>query len=104
MLLEHRGSTPPLTADAVQRLIAGGVSGLAPADVSVVMVPRPMPAARGEAQLAHVGPIAVARSSAKVLQAAVVGLFVLVLMLAAAVASLSSRLSKLRAETSDAPK
>ena len=38
VLLEHRGSTPPLASDAVQRLVAGGVPGLAPADVTVVLV------------------------------------------------------------------
>ncbi|HZU84438.1 MAG TPA: hypothetical protein VE987_16025, partial [Polyangiaceae bacterium] len=44
VLLEHRGSTPPLSADSVQRLIAGGVAGLLPTDVTVVMVSRPAPA------------------------------------------------------------
>ena len=103
VLLEHRGATPPLTADAIQRLVAGGVSGLAPADVSVVMVSRPAPATRGEAQLVHVGPIAVARSSSKTLQAAVVGFVLLVLVLAGLVVGLWSRLGKARAEA-EAPK
>ena len=98
VLLEHRGATPPLTADAIQRLVAGGVAGLAPVDVSVVMVSRPAPALRGEAQLVHVGPIAVARSSAKTLQAAMAGLMLLVVVLAGVVLGLWSRLGKARSE------
>jgi type III secretion protein J len=97
VLVAHRGSTPPLTTDAVQRLVAGGVAGLAAADVSVVMVSRPAPAARGEAQLAHVGPIAVARSSARLLQLALAGLALLVAMLAGAALLSWSRLREARA-------
>jgi type III secretion protein J len=84
VLLEHRGSTPPLSPEAIQRLVAGGVSGLAVADVAVVAIPRIAPAAVGESQLAHVGPIAVARASARLLQAVMVGLVLLVLVFAAA--------------------
>src|SRR6202000_1960560 len=40
VLVAHRGRTPPLSADAVQRLVAGGVAGLLPADVVVVMLPQ----------------------------------------------------------------
>ena len=43
MLLEHRGSTPPLSAESVQRLVAGGVAGLLPTDVAVVMISPPRP-------------------------------------------------------------
>ena len=62
MLLEHRGATPPVSAESIQRLVAGGVAGLVPADVVVVMVARPAPAASDGVdgvdgnRLAHVGP------------------------------------------------
>ena len=98
VLLEHRGATPPLAVDAVQKLVAGGVAGLAPADVSVVMVARPAPAIRAESQLAHVGPIAVARGSVRMLQATLGALVVLVAGLALAALLLWVRLGRARAE------
>jgi type III secretion protein J len=97
VLVAHHGSTPPITTDAVQRLVAGGVSGLAAADVAVVMVSRPAPPARGESELAHVGPIAVARSSARILQATLAGLTFLVGLLAIAALLFWSRLGRARA-------
>ncbi len=98
VLLEHRGSTPPLTTEAVQQLIAGGVRGLAPADVAVVMVSRAAPARRsGAAALAHVGPIAVARGSARTLQIVLGALVVLLAALAAAALTLWVRLGRVRA-------
>jgi type III secretion protein J len=42
VLIEHRGPTPPLSADAVQRFVAAGVGGMLPADVAVVMISRPI--------------------------------------------------------------
>ncbi len=80
VLLEHRGSAPPLTTDSIQRLVAGGVPGLSPTDVAVVLVSRPAAAVAAESQLVHVGPIAVARASARLLQVAMIAL---VLLLAA---------------------
>lgn len=44
VLIEHRGPTPPLSADAVQRFVAAGVGGMLPADVAVVMISRPIAA------------------------------------------------------------
>jgi type III secretion protein J len=88
VLLEHRGSTPPLSTDAVQRLVAGGVPGLAPTDVAVLAVPRPAPAAIGESQLAHLGPIAVARGSARLLTGILAGLMLLVVIFSSATALL----------------
>lgn len=104
VLLEHRGATPPLTVDAVQRLVAGGVPGLAPADVAVVTLPRAAKTAPRESQLAHVGPIAVARGSMRPLQAALAGLVVLVAVLSAATLVFYTRLAKLRAELAQATK
>jgi type III secretion protein J len=98
VLLEHRGTTPPLAPDAVQRLVAGGVAGLAPADVAVVTIPRVAPARAGELDLAHVGPIAVARGSLRPLQGALILLVVLVAALAAATLVLYTRLARARAD------
>jgi type III secretion protein J len=103
VLLEHRGSTPPLSADAVQRLVAGGVAGLLPTDVAVVMISRPVPAAPAAGELGHVGPIAVARRSMRELQGALVGLVALVAILAAATLVLYARLTRARAETARPP-
>ena len=98
VLLEHRGSTPPVSADSVQRLVAGGVAGLMATDVTVVMISRPTPAAAPGGELGHVGPIAVARTSVRDLQGALVALVALVAALAAATLVLYSRLSRARAE------
>jgi type III secretion protein J len=99
VLIEHRGATPPVSADAVQRLVAGGVAGLVPDDVVVVMVPRSTPAGLGAAGgLAHVGPIAVARASVRQLQAALVALVALVAALAGATLVLYTRLARARSE------
>jgi type III secretion protein J len=98
VLFEYRGATPPVSADSVQRLVAGAVSGLAASDVSVVMVPFTAPAAPSGGVLGHVGPIAVARSSMAKLQAALVALVSLAAALASGVLVLYTRLSRARAE------
>jgi type III secretion protein J len=105
VLLEHRGSTPPISADSVQRLVAGGVAGLLPTDVAVVLVSRSAPAAGGAGggDLGHVGPIAVARTSLRSLQMALVALVALVAVLAAATLVLYARLARLRAEQAARP-
>ncbi len=82
VLLEHRGASPPMTHEAVQRLVAGAASGLAPADVAVVMIPRArVTAAPREAAVAHVGPIAVLPASARSLQAVLAVLVAMVAVL-----------------------
>jgi type III secretion protein J len=63
VLLRHRGVTPPLTTTDVQRLVAGAVPGLAPDQVTVVMVPAPPRGRPVERQLAQLGPLTVTRSS-----------------------------------------
>lgn len=104
VLVEHRGATPPVSAESIQRLVAGGVAGLAPTDVVVVMVARPGPAGwEGEAALAHVGPIAVARASIHPLQAALVALVALVAALAGATIALYARLVRARSALSGDP-
>lgn len=96
VLVEHRGATPPVGAESVQRLVAGGVAGLTLADVAVVMVSRAAPPVSGQSPLAHVGPIAVARASMRSLQGALAGLVGLVAVLAAVTLFLYARLRKLR--------
>ncbi len=103
VLLEYRGSTPPLTTDAVQRLVSGGVAGLQPLDVAVVTLSRAAPAQSHDTQLAHVGPIAVARSSARTLQIAFGALVALVALLAVVALSLYARLARARAELTQKP-
>ena len=97
VLVEHRGATPPVSAESIQRLVAGGVAGLVPADVVVVMVARPAPAGLEVTDgLAHVGPIAVSRASMRQLQGALVALVALVAALAGATLALYSRLARAR--------
>lgn len=103
VLLEYRGSTPPLTNEAIQRLIAGGVGGLQPAEVAVVTLSRAAPAQSHDTQLAHVGPIAVARSSARTLQIAAAALVALVAVLAVLALTLYGRLARARAELAQKP-
>jgi type III secretion protein J len=98
VLFAYRGATPPISADAVQRLVAGAVAGLAATDVSVVMVPVTAPATPSGGVLGHVGPIAVARSSIPRLQAALAALASVSAVLAAAVLLLMTRLARMRAE------
>jgi type III secretion protein J len=97
VLFEYRGATPPVSADAVQRLVAGAIAGLAATDVTVVMVPVTAPAPPQEGVLAHVGPIAVARSSKGRLQVALVSLLALAGALTAAALLLYVRLGRARA-------
>lgn len=103
VLLEHRGAAPPLTSDAIQRLVAGAVAGLEPARVTVVLVPRPArpEAARGRA-LARVGPLTVAAASSAPLKALLGALFVLLVAFAAATLGLALRAAGLRRRLEDA--
>lgn len=79
VLVKHRGATSPVDPEAVQRLVAGAVAGLAAADVAVVLVPRlPQGPAPG-AELTALGPVTVTRSTAIYLR----GLVVLALLASA---------------------
>lgn len=98
VLIEHRGTTPPIAREAIQQLVAGGAPGVAPADVAVVMVPRPARANGGRTDLAHVGPITVARGSMTTLKIAFGVLGLVVLGLAAATIALWTRIAQLRRE------
>jgi type III secretion protein J len=104
VLLEHRGSTPPLSSDSVQRLVAGGIPGLAPADVTVVLVSRPVASIAGESLLVHVGPIAVARGSASLLKGIMVALVAAVLGMGGLTIFSFLRYRRVSQEASDAAK
>jgi type III secretion protein J len=82
VLLEHRGSTPPLTPEAVQRLVAGACAGLSPSDVAVVLVSHPAVARAPGSELSHVGPIAVSHASRRTLQLVVASLLLLMTCMA----------------------
>jgi type III secretion protein J len=98
VLIEHRGVTPPLTEAAIARLVAGGVRGLQPADVAVVMVAHPAAPHANGSEMGHVGPIAVAHASMRLLQVALGVLVALVGALGIATLVLFSRVKRLGAE------
>lgn len=102
VLVEHRGATPPIAPEAVQRLVAGGAPGLAPADVAVVFVARPARPHGGRPDIAHVGPIAVMRGSSSTLKGAFAGLGLLVLVFAGATLALWVRLARAVRERDEA--
>ncbi|MBX3186961.1 MAG: hypothetical protein KF819_08100 [Labilithrix sp.] len=104
VLVEHRGTTPPLATESIQRLVAGGAPGLAAADVVVVFVPRT--ARKAEAtrpDIAHVGPIAVARGSTTTLKASLAGLVLLIVVLAGGLLGVYAKLARLRREQEARP-
>ncbi len=98
VLLEYRGATPPIAADNVQRLVAGGCGGLSPADVAVIMVSRPAPARPSGSELTHVGPVAVAHASARLLQALLVSFMLILAVFAMMLLVLVRRLSQAKQE------
>ena len=102
VLVEYRGSTPPITSTDVQRLVSGACSALATADVAVVMVSRPAPARLPGSELAHVGPVAVAHASARLLQVVLVGLVLVIMGLAVGLLAVGARLSHARQEIAEA--
>lgn len=103
VLVEHRGATPPIALESIQRLVAGGAPLVSPADVAVVFVAHPARAPGLRSELAHVGPITVARASLMTLKLALGALVVLVLAFAAATLALWSRLGRLRREADAMP-
>lgn len=82
VLLEHRGSVPPMTMEAVQRLVAGATNGLSPEDVSVVTLSRPKAPEGSASDVASLGPISVSRGSMRTLQVLLAGAFALALVFA----------------------
>jgi len=84
VLLRHRGAAPPIAINDIQRLVAGAVPGLAPAQVSVVAAPVPLPPRLAERELARFGPVTVTRASVFPLRSIVGGALCLNLGLLAA--------------------
>jgi type III secretion protein J len=99
VLIEHRGATPPVTQENVQRLIAGGLPNLAPADVAVVFVARPARVIASGERLSYLGPFAVSHGSKRLLQGALFGLVLLILALASTCLALYARVIKAREKT-----
>ena len=95
VLVEHRGSTPPLAPESIQRLVAGGAPGISANEVAVVFVPRAARSGGGRTDLAHVGPITVARGSMNTLRVVFAGLVLVVLALAGATLALWAKISKM---------
>lgn len=104
VLVEHRGTTPPLAPESIQRLVAGGAPGLLAADVAVVFVPRPAHAGASRTDLAHVGPITVARGSMTTLKIAFAAIIAIVIALAAATGALWAQVARLKREQENAAK
>jgi type III secretion protein J len=98
VLVEHRGTTPPLTGESVQRLVAGGAPGLLPADVAVVFIPHVARPSNGRADFVHVGPIAVARGSSTTLKIALGSLLLVAVVLGAAALGLYTSRGRLKRE------
>lgn len=63
VLLKHRRAEPPLSELDIQRLVAGAVSGLAPARVVVVIKAVDEPVERKGTELVRLGPLTTTRSS-----------------------------------------
>jgi type III secretion protein J len=98
VLLEHQGATPPLTIQAVQSLLVGGVGGLVHNDVQVVMVSKPTPAIAVIAPLTHFGPLRLAPGSARLLRIGVTCLIVVGLLVLWAISAMHRQIRRLRAE------
>jgi type III secretion protein J len=101
VLMKHRGSTSPIDAQEVKRLVAGAAPGLLLDDVAVVMVPRAQPASFAERGLTHLGPITATRGSVGLLRSLAAAVVAINVALVAAVLALWSRVRKLRAEALD---
>lgn len=79
VLIKHRGPSAPVPQEAVQQLVAGAVTGLLPADVAVVLIPRLPQAPAQVSEMTRIGPITVTRGTAGYLR----GLVVLALLASA---------------------
>jgi len=83
---------PPLSEDAVRRLVAGGVEGLSPENIEVIFT-RSMRSARplSEPALAAIGPISVAQKSKLTFQIMIFGMGFCIVVLCAGIAFLILR-------------
>lgn len=94
VLLRHRGAALPLVVSDVQKLVAGAVPGLSPADVSVVATPATLAVHAPERELRRVGPITVTRASLPPLRLLAGGAVLLDLLLFSAVLVLWSKVRR----------
>ncbi len=101
VLVEHRGTTPPLPAEAIAKLVTGAVANLPAQEVAVVFVPRSIPVS-AQATLSPLGPFSVARGSVRPMQLVGGLLFVLLAIFGVACAALALRLSRVQAQLSAA--
>jgi type III secretion protein J len=97
VLVRHRGAQPPIALEEIQRLVAGAVPGLEPAQVSVVTTPVPSSARSVDHELTRFGPVTIARSSLTALRTIVSAAVLLNLALLGAIALLWSRMRKAEA-------
>jgi type III secretion protein J len=103
VLLRHRGSTPPIAAHDVQRLVAGAAPALSPDDVAVVMISRPTAPISPDRTLSHLGPVSATRGSVFLLRMLGAAVVLIGLVLVGTVLWLWSRLRHARAEATDEP-
>lgn len=96
VLLSYSTATPPIAETDVKRVVSAAVSGLAPDDVTVVLVPRAARAPAASSGLAHVGPIAVGAGSVSTLRVVLAVLASLVGLLSVTTIALTLRLAKAR--------
>jgi type III secretion protein J len=96
VLLQHRGSQPPIDVHEVKRIVAGASPGLHTDDVAVVMVPRAAAAAGVDRALSRLGPISATRGSVSLLRLVTAGVVFVNLALVVAVLLLWSRLRRLQ--------
>lgn len=94
VLLRHRGVSPPLAITDIQRLVAGAVPGLLPAQVNVVATPTPARSRPADRELSRVGPVTVTRASLLPLKLLVAGAALLNILSLGLVVVLWSRLRK----------
>ncbi|HJZ88595.1 MAG TPA: hypothetical protein VKN99_25655 [Polyangia bacterium] len=94
---------PSVSVEDMQRLVAGAVAGLAPADVRIVIarVPEAASALAGAGELAALGPLKVERSSRAPLQLLLASLLFAVLALSTALLAFARRLARLRARVGE---
>lgn len=101
VLVRHRGVAPPITVSDVQQLVAGAVSGLAPAQVTVVLATSPPPKT-ADRELLRFGPVTVTRGSLGPLRLGAAGVVLLNLALVGAVIWLFRRLRRAELALEDA--
>ncbi len=102
VLLRHRGATPPIAPEEVQRLVAGAVPKLEVARVAVVATSVPAPPQSPERELARFGPVTTTRSSLLPLRAGVGVAILLNLSLFALLWFVAMQLRRTRAELEQA--